>query len=518
MMFNTFRDAFSCHAQAGPDAVCLIVDGQAMTWRDIGLWTGRLAARVPRRDVVQGPKRAALLIDEPIEFLGVFLGLIALGWAPIPVPDRLRGESLKALLDDCAPPLVIASPRHARYAQDLCGSASILITSDLPEAPERNPLIDSSWEDELSPDEEMTIFYSSGTTSVPKGALHTHRAHCDGSASAIRHWRIGADERALLSAPIYTARTLGPLLTTAFAGGTSIVNQTFDVGSLVSSVRRHSPHTIDLVPTQFLMLIDDDRFRATDFACCRFIICGGAVLDPQLRNRLFELFPSSFAHAYGSTETSLISRLPRRAPPGKRASVGPPREVDVRILGEDNEELSRGEHGEIVVNGAANLVRYVSDTASQDVFWRQPRTGKAFYRTGDIGWIDPDGYLWLAGRKKDMIITAGFKVYPVDIEAVLTAHPQVREAAVVGKPHAVLGETPIGFITLKDQQLPSAATRSRILKWANSRLNANQRLMEVRILEAIPNTSSGKAMKAKLRQWAGESERADSGATADVCG
>ena len=502
MIFSTFRQPLSHYARTKPDDVCLIVDGESVTWRDVGLWTGRLALRLSDYDVSEEPKRAALMIDEPADFLGVFLGLIALGWAPTPVPDRLRGESLAALLRDCAPRIVVASPRHAQDLKDLYRPAPVWITSDLRNGAARNALIDSTSEGEPAPDDEIAIFYSSGTTGVPKGVLHTHRSLCNASASAMRYWYVGENERALISAPIYTARALLPVLSAVYTGGTSIINQKFEAESTLRSVRQHSPHTIDLVPTQFRMLLDDEHFDPADFTCCRFIICGGAVLDPGLRDRLFELFPSNFVHAYGSTETSLISRLPRRVAREKQGSVGPPRGVDLRILGENDEVLSWDERGEIAVSGSGNFSRYVGEAASRDVFWSEPGTGKVFYRTGDIGWCDSEGYLWLASRKKDMIITAGFNIYPVDIEAVLTGHPYVREAAVVGKPHAALGETPIGFVTLKDQRLGDAATRSQILRWVNGRLNANQRLMDLRIIEVMPSTSSGKPMKATLRQLA----------------
>ncbi len=516
LTFSTYRQALSFHAKTNPERACLIVDGQPMTWREVGLWAARLAPRLSRRDFSQKAKRAALVIDESTDFFGVYLGLIALGWAPIPVPDRLRAGSLEALLRDCAPQIVVASPGRAQALQDLYRPASVLVTSELPDTADRDPLADSTAADEPSPDDEMTIFYSSGTTGVPKGVLHSHRTLVNAAANAIQHYCIGENERSLVSAPIYTARALAPLLATVYAGGTSIVLQKFDVTSLLDCVRQHSPHTIDLVPTQFMMLIEDPRFDPADFACCRFILCGGAVLDPRLRDRLFELFPSNFVHVYGSSETSLISRLPRRPAPEKRASVGPPRGVEVRILGEDNEALSCGERGEIAVQSPGIFLRYVGHDASRDVFWLEPGTGKAFYRTGDMGWSDADGYLWLADRKKDMIITAGFKIYPVDMEAVLNGHPYVREAAVVGRPHAKLGETPVGFVTLKDRQYANAATRSQILRWANGRLNANQRLLDLRIIEVMPNTPSGKPMKAQLRQMATESVLPDSSAATNV--
>ncbi len=166
--------------------------------------------------------------------------------------------------------------------------------------------------------------------------------------------------------------------------------------------------------------------------------------------------------------------------------------------------MNCGERGEIAVRSPGNFLRYVGHEASQDTFWLEPGTGAAFYRTGDIGWLDVDGYLWLADRKKDMIITSGFKIYPADIEAVLTGHAYVREAAVVGRPHALLGETPVGFVTLKDRGYADAATRSQILRWTNGRLNTNQRLLDLRIIAVMPLTSGGKPLKAQLRRLAAE--------------
>jgi len=225
-------------------------------------------------------------------------------------------------------------------------------------------------------------------------------------------------------------------------------------------------------------------------------MCGGSPLNRDVATQLFDLLPNNFVEGYGSTETELVSLLPRRAPREKRGSVGKPiRDVDVRILAEhDDVELEPNQCGEIAVRSRSLFEAYTRDGDAENPLWYGSTSGSPFYKTGDLGFLDDDGYLWLSGRKKDMIITAGFNIFPSDLEAVLLQHPAVEEAAVIGVPKEPLGETPVAFVVVRTQ-----VTASQICRWANSRLNGNQRLYRVLAVDALPKNAGGKTQKSELR-------------------
>ncbi len=179
------------------------------------------------------------------------------------------------------------------------------------------------------------------------------------------------------------------------------------------------------------------------------------------------------------------------------ASVGRPNPgFDVFILGENDQEMPRNEPGEIAFHGGWMMKEYYNnEEQTRSIIWRDKR-GRTFIRSGDIGKLDDDGYLYIVDRKKDMIISGGFNIYPSDIEAALAAHAEVLEATVIGVPHRVWGETPVGFVILKDG---SALTPDELRGWANEKLAKTQRLSAVHFLEEFPRNALGKVVKRDLR-------------------
>jgi acyl-CoA synthetase (AMP-forming)/AMP-acid ligase II len=496
----SFVDVLRSRTAAAPAGTCFFVDDAPITWADLDAHARKLAAalRCPRGDL---PARVALRVDDPRAFVLSLLGALRLGCAAIPVPSRLRAPSVAAILRNCEPEALIAEDDEAAALAASSGAARVVSAAQIAAAP---PVSGAEFAPaSVDPDREMLVMYSSGTTSEPKGVVHTHRTRCHAAERAGRHYYLDEQERTLINAPLYTARGVAPLLATAYAGGTSIVQNGFDAAGTNRLAALHAPTTIDMVPTQYQLLLDDASFDPKLYAECRFALCGGAALDPKLRERLLEAFPASFIQGYGSTETDFVFRMPRRPAAAKLGSVGLARDVLAEILDEHDEPLHADEIGEIVLSAPANFVRYAGDAAATaSAFWTHPATGARYYRTGDLGRLDADRYLWLTGRKKDMIITAGFNIFPADVEHVVAQHPAVREAAVVGLPHRVLGETPLAFVVLDPAARAEANAGARICSWANARLNANQRLYDVRVVDGLPRNANGKVLKSRLKELA----------------
>jgi acyl-CoA synthetase (AMP-forming)/AMP-acid ligase II len=499
LRFGSFVDVLWSRMAAEPAAPCFFVDDTPVTWGELDADARRLAAAL-RGASGDLPERVALRADDPRTFVGTLLGALRLGCTVIPIPARLRPASIAAILRNCAPEVLIAGDDEASGIGEIAGVARVVRPAEIAAtAPERE--VDAPRT--VDPDHEMLIMYSSGTTSEPKGVVHTHRTRCHAAERARRHYYLDERERTLINAPLYTARGIAPLLATAYAGGTSIVQSAFDAAGTNRLAALHAPTTVDMVPTQYQLLLDDPSFDRELYAGCRFALCGGAALDPKLRGRLLAAFPASFIQGYGSTETDFVFRMPRRPSPAKLGSVGIARDVLVELLDEHDTPVGADEIGEVVLCAPANFVRYAGDAAATaNAFWTSPATGARYYRTGDLGRLDADGYLWLTGRKKDMIITAGFNIFPADLEHVVVQHPAVREAAVVGLPHRVLGETPLAFVVLDAAAATDADAGARICGWANARLNANQRLFDVRVVAGLPRNANGKVLKSRLQELA----------------
>jgi acyl-CoA synthetase (AMP-forming)/AMP-acid ligase II len=254
-----------------------------------------------------------------------------------------------------------------------------------------------------------------------------------------------------------------------------------------------------LVPVQYGRLLRHEAFDRTDLSTFKVKFCTSAPFSAALKAEVLRRWPGGLVEYFGMTEGGGTCILVAHQHPDKLHTVGKPAEGhDIRILDDAGRELPPGEVGEIVgASPAAMMLGYhnrPADSAAAE--WHDP-SGKRFIRTGDLGRFDADGFLTIVGRKKDVIISGGFNIYPVDLEAALVAHPAVAEAAVVGVASARWGETPVAFVVLKpDQIVDGEALRA----FANARLGSTQRIADVSIVPALPRSPIGKVLKRELRE------------------
>lgn len=468
------------------EQACLIYGRDRMTWHELSARVTILAP-VIRSRLVGRKARVALQISDPFAFLSALIGTASAGAAAVPIPERIGPQNLQRLSEDCDPGLFITDTDWP----PLLAEALELAETDDRVGPEGGGSMSAS-----TTDPDMMILYSSGTTGQPKGVIHTALTRAHAAARMNHEYGMTPNSHTLITAPLYTARALSPIIATLVAGGVAVITDRFEPRQLMQTLREHAPTTIDLVPTQFVMLLDQPDFSPALLRSCEYVLCTGSALDRALADELFRILPDSFIEGYGSTETDHVSRSKRRAPVDKRGSVGPPApDIELRVLDEHRRPVAPGDVGELAVASASNLRGYVNEELTR----RQllDFESRNFFLTGDLGRLDPDGYLWLAGRAKDMIITGGFNVYATDLESVLRGHPAVTDVAVVGTPHRVLGETPLAFVVLR-ADLPRP-TEAQLCSWANARLDKNQGLLGVVVIERIPTNASGKPLKDELR-------------------
>jgi acyl-CoA synthetase (AMP-forming)/AMP-acid ligase II len=352
---------------------------------------------------------------------------------------------------------------------------------------------------EIQPDWPFNLIYSSGTTGTPKGIVQPHVmrwAHVHRAARL----GYGTDAVTLVSTPLYSNTTLVSLLPTLGLGGTAILMEKFDVHDYLALAQKYRVTHTMLVPVQYQRLMAAAEFGRCDLSSFRMKRSTSAPLPATLKADVAQRWPGRLIDSYGLTEGGGTCMLDVLAYPDKLHTVGLPAPGhDIRLIDDDGREVACGGTGEVVGHSAGIMTGYHNQPeATRAAEWHDP-SGRRFIRTGDVGRFDDDGFLVLVDRKKDMIISGGFNIYPSDLEAVIRQHPDVADVAVVGVPSAQWGETPVGFVVFSHE-----GGTTDVLEWSNRRLGKTQRLAAIHSIDALPRSAIGKVLKRVLRERAGD--------------
>ena len=345
-------------------------------------------------------------------------------------------------------------------------------------------------------DDPFNVIYSSGTTGTPKGILHDYRFR---QRQMVRMSRFGLDGNAvnLVSTPMYSNTTLVSVLPTLFYGGTLVLMAKFDARRFLEMAERYRVTHAMLVPVQYQRILADPEFNRFDLSAFQLKLCTSAPLRADVIREAMERWPGNIREVYGLTEGGISTSLDCAAHPDKWDSVGKPTEgAEVRAIDEEGNELPRGETGEIVGRAISMMRGYINrEEQTRDMLWTSPE-GLVFYRSGDMGRVDEEGFVYILDRRKDMIISGGFNIYAVDLEKVLLAHPAAADVAVIGIPSEQWGETPLGLVVLKPGCTEDEA---EILEWTNGQLGKAQRLTAIEFRPELPRSTIGKVLKRDLR-------------------
>ncbi len=507
------------HAHADPQRSALVEGERRLDYAGLNGLMDRVAAALQRDGAGPGDT-VAICAAASIEYAAVFLGALRAGAAVAPLAPGSTAAALHAMLQDCAARVLfldadcaalLDEPRvepGAGAAQPairiaLDGSEAGIALQAWLAAPGHAPAPVA-----IDPQAAFNIIYSSGTTGTPKGIVQSHAmrfAHVRRGAS----YGYCAQTVTLLSTPLYSNTTLVVFVPTLAFGGTVVLMPKFDTAGYLALAQQHRVTHTMLVPVQYQRLLAHPEFDRHDLASFRVKFATSAPFAAPLKAAVLKRWPGALIEFYGMTEGGGTCILEAHAFPDKLHTVGRPAEGhDIRLIDEAGREVPAGEAGEVIGHSASMMTGYHNQPdKTREAEWFDA-SGKRFIRTGDVGRFDADGFLTLFDRRKDMIISGGFNIYPSDIEAVLREHPAVADAAVVGATSVRWGETPVAFVVLR----AGAAVRSsaladagELLRWANSRLAKLQRLQRIELIAELPRSAIGKVLKRELRESAGAS-------------
>jgi acyl-CoA synthetase (AMP-forming)/AMP-acid ligase II len=496
---------FSRHARYRRDHLAVVFEDQRLTWLEFNKQINRLANALVNLGIQKGDKVATIL-PNCLELLEIYWAIAKIGAVVVPGSTLLLEQAMKTLLQDSDSVALITNSQFVET-----------IDSIKPELPAiaQDRYILTDWTDHtgyldyhalksashdqepegivIHPDDMFNIMYSSGTTGLPKGIVHTHYIRCMYANSFAAAFRMTPESVTMHAGAIVFNGAFVDLMPTLLVGATYVLLKEFEPVKYIDAIEKEKVTHIMVVPAQVVALLNAPNFSYEALKSLEMILALGAPLHKEHKEALNSRLPGRFYELYGLTE-GFVTVLDKFDYERKPDSVGtPPPFFEMKILDESGQEVPDGEVGEICGNGPILMPGYYkrpdlnADTIKDGLL-----------HSGDMGYVDDDGFLYLVDRKKDMMISGGVNVYPRDIEEIVVQHPDVLEVAVFGIPHEKWGETPIAAVTL----LKSGSITAEALKdWINGRVGAKfQRVSEVVVMDDFPRNVAGKILKRVMRE------------------
>jgi len=500
-----------------PDRDAMVFEGERSTYAQTSERVNRLANALNTLGVGKGD-RIGMLNVNCNEYVESYFAAAMAGAIFVPLNFRAKADELGYMLTNAEVKILLVGNRYLDMVDALLPQLPtikecICLDHDTGGRLYYEDLIGSSSSDECIGevgDEDITILiYTAGTTGRPKGVPLTHNGFVSYVLDNVEPASPEIEERNLLTVPLYHVAGIQAVLAAVYGGRTLVLMRQFEVKEWMRTVQREQATRAMLVPTMLKRIIDDPEFTDYDLTSLRVMTYGAAPMPFEVIKKAIEVMPwVRFINAFGQTETaSTIATLgpedhiiegteEEREKKLKRlaSSIGRPLpDVEVKTLDENGNVVPPGEVGEIVVRGPRVMTGYWGDEQKTS----QVITSDGWLHTGDMGWIDEEGYIYLAGRADDMIIRGGENISPEEVEDVLHSHPKVEEAAVIGVPDPEWGQQPRAIVVLKTGE---QAVPEDIIEYCRSRLAGFKRPRSVIFVNSLPRNQMGKVLKKELRE------------------
>jgi long-chain acyl-CoA synthetase len=497
--FTVIADLVREHARQRPEHPALSDNAQTLSYAALNALMDRVAAALQREGLQPGDA-IAICAASSVRYAALYLGALRAGVVVAPIAPSVTRDNFDAMLRDAGAQWLFVDRHAADLLPDGLPGARVVWLDDklrgtpfaawlAPEGSRPAPV-------EVQPEWPFNIIYSSGTTGTPKGIVQSHGMRWTHVRRGLSYG-YGPESRTLLSTPLYSNTTLVVFFPTIAFGGCVRLMAKFDAARYAAiAAEQRTTHTM-LVPVQYQRLMALPNFDSFDLSSFQVKFCTSAPFHAALKADVVKRWPGGLVEFYGMTEGGGTCILNAHEHPDKLHTVGQCASGhDIRLIDEAGNELPEGATGEVVGHSPGMMTGYHGrPDQTREAEWFDA-SGKRFIRTGDVGRFDADGFLVLMDRRKDMIISGGFNVYPSDLETLLRQHPAVADVAVVGVPSEQWGETPVAFVV----RAPGAETgEAELTAWHNERSGKTQRLSGLVFMDELPRSAIGKVLKRELR-------------------
>jgi long-chain acyl-CoA synthetase len=505
---RSLADIVRAQARRRPDAPALDVDGRALTFAELHDRSSRLAAGLARLGVGPGD-RVGFLGKNGVEYFETVFAVAKLRAVTVAVNWRLTPGEIAHVLDDAGVRVVVVVgpdlTGHVRVIESTLATAPKIVSvgggagwEDFDALLDASPSTDPGLEGQ--PDDVVLQLYTSGTTGAPKGVMITNRNLFDGVMQLGDAWRLSSDAVNLAVMPMFHIAGCGWALVGMNLGCRTVVLPDVDPAQILAVIPEFGVTNVLLVPAVIRLLLQTPEVTATDLSTLRAIVYGASPIADAVLIEAMEQIGCEFIQVYGMTETSgAITQLEPtdhdalRRPELLRSCGREHAWVEIRIVDPDSGvDVPGGDVGELWTRSAQNMAGYWNDQATTDA----TIDPNGWLRTGDAGYRDEGGYLYLYDRVKDMIVTGAENVYPAEVENVLASHPDVADVAVIGVPDAHWGEAVKAMIV---RRAGSEPTEGELLSFARDHLAGFKVPKSVDFTDVLPRNASGKLLKREIR-------------------
>lgn len=499
-------DILGERARLTPDKTALIhvPTGQRFSYRQLNE-RAIGCARVWRNCRLRKGDRVGILAHNRVEYLDAFFAAGKSGIILVPLSTRLTARELEAIVRDAGLKCLMYGAEAGEAVRSLQETVEVghYIALDCDDASGGEVLSyaravakasGGGWQNEpCDPEDIYCLLYTSGTTGKPKGVMLPHRMVVFNGYNTVASWQLRDDDISPIFTPLYHAGGLSVFLVPLFTvGGTIVLHERFDASEAWQAIERERCTVVFGVPTTFKMMMDAPEFERADLSHVRWFISGGAPL-PLYVLQAYQRRGVIFKQGYGLTEVGVNCFAATAEDSAcKLGSIGKPMlHTEARLADSSGADVAKGEVGELWLRGPHVCKGY----------WNQPEAtaaaldGQGWFHTGDLAHQDEDGFFYIAGRLKDMIISGGVNVYPAEIEAELVLHSAVADAAVVGVPHDTWGEVGVAFVVLRQH-----STAEELIAYLTGRLGKYKVPKDVLFVDNLPRTPYGKVLKTELRE------------------
>ena len=520
---RNIADVLRLNAKYYPNKKAVIDSPKEFTWKEIDIRVNCLANALIGQGCKKGD-RVAILAYNSSEYIETIFACAKAGLIFVPLNFRLSAREIKYILKDSTPVTMVFGDEFADVISEFRTGFTlncICIGKDRDWATEYESLIKSSPSEEppiglVSENDPAEIFYTSGTTGLAKGVVHSHRARLQGALTCVIDGEVNFEDVYLLNVPgLGHAAGWVWTLATAYVGATIVISKLrgFDPETILKTIQEYSITTLQMVPITIMELIEFSDIRKYDISSLRMIFYATAPMPPGPLKKAIDIFGNIFMQPYGLTETGpnvtclrkkehSIGGLAVEEAEKRLKSCGRPcYGVSVKIVDEKDQEVPPNTVGEITVKSTDMMTTYWNN---EEETKKTVKDGWLY--TGDLATYDEDYYIYLVDRKKDMIISGGLNIYPVEVERVIYEHPAVSQCAVIGVPHDRWGEELKAFVVLREGQETS---EDEIIRFCKESLASYKKPKSVEFLEELPRNPQGKILKRVLRDkyWKGRERK-----------